>query len=91
MNLLNSFEKKAKKWSASLAFYCFFPTLLINLIKHEHSCKTLYIHNPHTNEDAKITKGLTKAKTSPQNVKHSKLHKERVDCMDGCILGLPSW
>ena len=26
----------------SLAFYCFFSTRLINLIKHEYSCKILY-------------------------------------------------
>ena len=28
---------------ASLAFYLFSPTCLINSIKHEHSCKILYI------------------------------------------------
>ena len=27
----------------SLTFYLFFPTRLINSIKHEHSCKILYI------------------------------------------------
>ena len=26
-----------------LAFYLFFPTCLINSIKHEHSCKILYL------------------------------------------------
>ena len=29
--------------SASLAFYLFSPTRLINSIKHEHSCKILYL------------------------------------------------
>ena len=32
------------KCSASLAFYLFSPTRLINSIKHEHSCKILYLH-----------------------------------------------
>ena len=31
------------KCSASLAFHLFSPTRLINSIKHEHSCKILYI------------------------------------------------
>ena len=26
--------------------YLFFPTRLINSIKHEHSCKILYLKNP---------------------------------------------
>ena len=26
-----------------LLFYLFYPTRLINAIKHEHSCKTLYV------------------------------------------------
>ena len=30
---------------ASLAFYLFSPTRLINSIKHEHSCKILYVNN----------------------------------------------
>ena len=37
--LLNFFKLVAK----SLAFYLFSPTRLINLIKHEHSCKILYV------------------------------------------------
>ena len=32
------------KCLASIAFYHFFPTHLINSIKHEHSCKILYIY-----------------------------------------------
>ena len=39
-------EKKIK-CSASLAFYLFSSTRLINSIKHEHSCKILYQHNNH--------------------------------------------
>ena len=31
------------KCSASLAFYSISPTHLINLIKHEHSCKILFL------------------------------------------------
>ena len=31
------------KCSANLAFYPFFSTLLINSVKHEHSCKILYV------------------------------------------------
>ena len=31
------------KCSASLAFYLFSPTRLINSIKHEHSCKVLFV------------------------------------------------
>ena len=34
--------KKEIKCSASLVFYLFFPTRLINSIKDEHSCKILY-------------------------------------------------
>ena len=41
-NLLNSLQET--KCSASLAFSHFFPTCLINSIKHEHSCKILYVH-----------------------------------------------
>ena len=37
--------EKEIKCSASLAFYLFSPTRLINLIKHEHSCKILYLCN----------------------------------------------
>ena len=37
--------KKRKKCSASLAFYLFSPTCLINSIKHEPSCKILYLVN----------------------------------------------
>ena len=33
-----------KPRSASLAFYLFFPTRLINSIKHWHSCKILYLN-----------------------------------------------
>ena len=40
----NRCEKKIE-CSASLAFYLFSLTLLINSIKHEHSCKILYICN----------------------------------------------
>ena len=39
---LTCWEKEIK-CSASLAFYLFSPTRLINSIKHEHSCKILYI------------------------------------------------
>ena len=35
--------EKEIKCSASLAFYLFSPTRLINSIKHEHSCKILYL------------------------------------------------
>ena len=35
--------EKEIKCSASLAFYLFSPTRLINSIKHEHSCKILYV------------------------------------------------
>ena len=35
--------KKEIKCSASLTFYLFSPTRLINSIKHEHSCKILYL------------------------------------------------
>ena len=35
--------KKAIKCSASLTFYRFSPTRLINSIKHKHSCKILYL------------------------------------------------
>ena len=34
---------KKIKCSASLAFYLFSPSCLINSIKHEHSCKILYV------------------------------------------------
>ena len=34
--------QKEIKCSASLAFYLFSPTHLVNSIKHEHSCKILY-------------------------------------------------
>ena len=37
--------EKEIKCSASLTFYFCFPTHLINSIKHEHSCKILYIQN----------------------------------------------
>ena len=37
--------EKEIKCSASLAFYLFSSTRLINSIKHEHSCKILYIFN----------------------------------------------
>ena len=37
--------EKVIKYSASHAFYHFFPTCLINSIKHEHSFKILYIKN----------------------------------------------
>ena len=37
--------EKVIKCSASLAFYHFAPTRLINLIKYEHSCKFLYVKN----------------------------------------------
>ena len=40
----NDCEKEIK-CSASLAFYLFSPTRLINSIKHEHSCKILYIEH----------------------------------------------
>ena len=33
---------------ASLAFYLFFITSLINPIKHEHPCKILYVKRPIT-------------------------------------------
>ena len=36
LNLLNSLR---------LAFYLFSPTRLINSLKHEHSCKILYLLN----------------------------------------------
>ena len=36
--------EKEIKCEASLAFYLFSSTCLINSIKHEHSCKILYIH-----------------------------------------------
>ena len=42
MNLLNSLRKRDIS-SASLAFYLFSPTRLINSIKHEHSCKILFV------------------------------------------------
>ena len=42
LNLLNLL-RKVIKCSASLAFYHFSPTRLINLIKHEHSLKILYV------------------------------------------------
>ena len=42
LNLFNSCEKEIK-CSAILAFYFFSKTSLINLIKHEHSRKILYI------------------------------------------------
>ena len=45
LNLLNSLLKKIK-CSASLAFYPFSPTRLINSIKHEHSCKIFYFPFP---------------------------------------------
>ena len=35
--------EKEIKCSASLAFYHFSPTRLINSINHEHSCKILYV------------------------------------------------
>ena len=44
LNLLNSLQKEIK-CSASLAFYLFSPTRLINSVKHEHSCKVLYVIN----------------------------------------------
>ena len=37
--------KKAIKCSASLSFYHFSPTCLINLRKYEHSCKIFYLWN----------------------------------------------
>ena len=44
LKLLSSLRKKDKmKCSASLAFYRFSLTRLINSIKHEHSCKIFYI------------------------------------------------
>ena len=36
--------KKEIKCEASLAFYLLSSTRLVNSIKHEHSCKILYIH-----------------------------------------------
>ena len=44
MNLLNLLQKEIKR-SASLAFYLFSSTCLINSTKHviEHSCKILYV------------------------------------------------
>ena len=61
LNILNSLRKRDKmlgkprilslfpnlfnKFSASLAFFLFFPTCLINSIKHEHSCKILYLQS----------------------------------------------
>ena len=36
---------KKDKCSASLAFYLFPPPRLVKSIKHEHSCKILYISN----------------------------------------------
>ena len=55
LNLLNELGKRDKMLGkprilslfpnslASLALYLFFPTRLINSIKHEHSCKILYV------------------------------------------------
>ena len=42
LNLLHMLRKR-DKCSASFTFDLFSPTHLINLIKHEHSCKILYI------------------------------------------------
>ena len=48
LNLLKLVAKKEIKCSASLTFYLFSPTCLINSIKHEHSCKILYLYPPQT-------------------------------------------
>ena len=45
LNLLNSLRKSDKMLGKPLTFYGFSSTRLINSIKHEHSCKILYIQN----------------------------------------------
>ena len=45
-NILNSFQKSVKMFDKPCIYmYHLSPTCLINSIKHEHSCKILYITN----------------------------------------------
>ena len=43
--LWHDIPPKMKKLNTSLAIYCFSSTDFINSLKHEHSCKILYVFN----------------------------------------------
>ena len=49
LNLINLLQKEMK-YSASLTFYLLTLTCLINSLKHEHSCKILYLNGIFTTE-----------------------------------------
>ena len=80
--LLNSLRKR-DKMAARLTFYRFSPTRLINSIKHEHSCKILYVLNSHMleflNHNA-FTRSIGSLRSWIRLVKHTlQIKNKKVD------------